>query len=88
MLSLTVLYPESFEIRIFLDRLDEPWEARRPKEKFTMRSTQLYAKAGSVVEVIIAKDIVGKISVSEIVNLANSSTTLYKNRSGQYQCKN
>ena len=45
------------------DKLDEPWEARRPKHRTTMRSTQLYAKAGTVVKVIISKELVGKISV-------------------------
>ena len=30
-----------------------------------MRSTQLYAKAGTVIKVIISKELVGKISVGK-----------------------
>ena len=44
--------------------MDEYWEATRPKVAHTWKSTGLYAKAGTVVEIEVPAELVNKSLVT------------------------
>jgi len=47
----------------FLVKLDDYWELSRPKESFLWKSTGLYAKAGTIVEVTVPAELVNNSQV-------------------------
>jgi len=47
-----------------LERLDDYWEVNRPKEQYIWKSTGLYAKAGTIVEVKVPAELVNNSQVA------------------------
>ena len=62
MLIFTICYFLAFDIPYTLVVLDTFWADKQPKEDL-LRSTGLYAKAGTLVEVTVAKELIDKIKV-------------------------
>ena len=56
--------------------MDEYWEESRPKEEYIWKSTGLYAKAGTVVEVKVPDELVNKSQVQCVSRIWASSTWL------------
>ena len=52
--------------------MDEYWEASRPKVAHTWKSTGLYAKAGTIVEIEVPAELVNKSLVTNFfIKLVN-----------------
>ena len=47
-----------------LEKLDDYWEVNRPKEQYIWKSTGLYAKAGTIVEVKVPAELVNNSQVA------------------------